>query len=108
MSTGCYAVSLYSKDETQNFTQQTRDASDVTRMVKQQKMRANYLDQKNPGAVPLQNLYLVAHTIAPVSPAMTLMAGLSYGRCVPTTNCQVPRGAFSMQYASNVVINQYQ
>lgn len=87
----CYTLSqLYSKDESQNFVAQLRDSSDVTKMIKQQAVRMNYVNLHDKasspvGGIPSEDLYNLAHTTGAYAPMSSMMSGISMQPCVSCT-----------------------
>ena len=73
------------KDSNANFLDRIRDASDVTRMMRQQGLKRNYQilrDQGVPvqGGLPQSHLVDMAHTVGSFAPMNSTM-NVSFGEC---------------------------
>jgi hypothetical protein len=73
------------KDSNANFLDRIRDASDVTRMIRQQGLKQNYQilrDKGVPfqGGIPQSHLVDMAHTVGSFAPMNSLM-NVSYSEC---------------------------
>jgi hypothetical protein len=84
MSTYTIASASY-KDSNANFLDQIRDASDVTRMMRQQGLKQNYQilrDKGTPvqGGIPQSHLVDMAHTVGSFAPMNSLM-NISFSEC---------------------------
>ena len=85
MSTCSIAYGI-GKDSNANFINQLRDASDVTRMLRQQGTKRNYQvlsasagkNQSPVGGIPLTNLLDMAHTTQSYGPSNALLSGRGY------------------------------
>jgi hypothetical protein len=73
------------KDSNANFLDRIRDASDVTRMMRQQGLKQNYQILRDKGAafqggIPQSHLVDMAHTVGSFAPMNSLM-NVSYSEC---------------------------
>jgi hypothetical protein len=98
MST-CPVVYGKGKDTGANFVEQMRDASDVTRMMRQQGVKRNYQNDSRQfgksippiGGIPHSSLLDMAHTTMAIGPSNTLTSQVGYmGTCTPCGSTATP------------------
>jgi hypothetical protein len=75
------------KDSNAQYVTRIFSSSDITRMIRDQSIRNNYvqLNAKNspvPGGVSHKDLYAVSHTVGSYAAASSLTSA-SYGQCAP-------------------------
>ena len=75
------------KDSNAQYATRIYSSSDVTRMIRDQSIRNNYvqLNAKNlsvAGGVSHEDLYAISHTVGSYAAASSLTSA-SYGQCVP-------------------------
>jgi hypothetical protein len=90
------------KDSNAQYSTRIYSSSDVTRMIRDQSIRNNYvqLNAKNftvPGGVSHEDLYAISHTVGSYAAASSLTS-TSYGQCV---GC--PGVPFQPAAAANVI-----
>jgi hypothetical protein len=82
----CYFTPA-NKDSNAQYSTRMYSSSDVTRMVRDQSIRNNYvqLNAKRlsvPGGVSHEDLYAISHTVGSYAAASSLTSA-SYGQCTP-------------------------
>ena len=75
------------KDKNSQYTTRIYSCSDMTRMIRDQSIRNNYVQlnakkQSVLGGVSHEDLYAISHTVGTYSPASS-MTSVSYGQCAP-------------------------
>jgi hypothetical protein len=73
------------KDSNANFLDRIRDASDVTKMIREQGLRRNYQTLRDKGAqvqgaIPQSDLLEMAHTVGSFAP-MNSLFNVSFSEC---------------------------
>jgi hypothetical protein len=79
-----------SKDSNAQFSTRIYSSSDVTRMIRNNGVRNNYLElaakgETFRGGAPHADLYAIAQTVGSFAPASSLTT-VSYNSCVPCNN----------------------
>jgi len=101
--TSCFFIPA-DKDSNAQYSTRIYSSSDVTRMIRDQSIRNNYVQlnakgQTVVGAVSHEDLYAISHTVGSYATAASLTSA-SYGQCV---QCQgIP---FQPTEAVNVIRN---